>query len=474
MGNLKFYNSLTKSLEDFESVNEGKVQIYNCGPTVYKRQHIGNMRRFLFSDFLRRSLEFFGYEVRDVTNITDVGHLTEDDLDEGEDKLEVEARVQGKTPQEISEVQTKQFMADLKEINIEPAHMYPKATAHIKQMQNMIVKLLEKGHAYQTDTGIYYDVKSFSDYGKLSGNTLDAIEAGARVAVRGEKKHPADFALWIFDDGKQIQRWDSPWGEGYPGWHIECSAMSMEYLDLPIDIHTGGEDNKFPHHENEIAQSQGATGETFVNYWMHNGHLQMDGAKLAKREGEQITLDTLKEKGFSPLAFRLLVFGSHYRSKIDFSWEAMEAAEKNLETIRQLLRRLRELGVEATTVGEKTVDLFSKKLANDLNTSEALAVLLNFISASNSAPEKSFKDKAWVGEVLATLYRLDEVVGVIAVLEKELLSESVPKEVQKLADEREQARVDGDFEKADELRVKIEEQGYRVEDTDHGPRVVRI
>ncbi len=471
MESLQLYNSLTRQLEDFKPVSAGKVGIYNCGPTVYKRQHIGNMRRFLFSDFLRRTLEMYGYEVRDVTNITDVGHLTEDDLDTGEDKLEKEARALAKTPQEIAEAQTKQFLADLKTLNIEPAHVYPKATAHIDQMQRMIARLIEAKHAYITETGVYYDVQSFPEYGKLSGNTPEALEAGARVEVRGEKKHPADFALWIFDKGSQIQRWDSPWGEGYPGWHIECSAMSQEYLDMPIDIHTGGEDNKFPHHENEIAQSQGASDGLFVKYWMHNGHLQLDGEKLAKSGGTQITLDTVQEKGFSPLAFRLLVFGSHYRSKMDFSWEALEAAEKNLETIRQILRQLPLTA--SGSANEEVIDRFCAALADDLNTPEALAVLMQYITEANTLLAASPPADA-LEVVIATLREMDQVLGIIAPLEKELESESVPPEVQHLADQREQARADKNFEQADTLRVAIEKQGYRVEDTDHGPRVVKI
>ena len=240
----KFYNSLTRQVEPLNLKDPGKVRMYHCGPTVYKRQHIGNMRRYLFADFLRRALELLGYEVREITNITDVGHLTQDELDAGEDKLEVEAKRQKKTPKEIADAQIKLFEQDLQLLNIQPSHKYPRASEHIQQMQNIIGKLIEKGLAYETESGVYFDVTKFSNYGELSGNTLDKVEAGARVEVREEKRHPADFSLWKTDDPEHVQQWDSPWGRGYPGWHIECSAMSMEYLGTDIDIHKGGEDNK--------------------------------------------------------------------------------------------------------------------------------------------------------------------------------------------------------------------------------------
>ena len=292
---LRFYNSLTKKVETFTALPAGRqaasgtVQMYNCGPTVYRRQHIGNMRRFLFADFLRRALEFSGLAVREVTNITDVGHLTQDDIDAGEDKLEAAAREAKISPQDIARQQTKLFFDDLAALTIQQAWKYPRASEHITEMQQLISQLIERGHAYVTTTGVYFDVRSFPAYGALSGNTLDAIESGSRVAVREEKKHPADFALWKINDPEHLQQWDSPWGRGYPGWHIECSAMSLAYLTSPIDIHTGGQDNRFPHHENEIAQSEGATGQPFVRFWMHNAFLNLKGAKLAKRGGKQIT-----------------------------------------------------------------------------------------------------------------------------------------------------------------------------------------
>lgn len=468
MAEIQFYNSLTKQVEPFAPKDEGKVRIYNCGPTVYKRQHIGNMRRYLFADFLRRSLEFLGYEVRDITNITDVGHLTQDDIDAGEDKLERAARMEKISPQMIAEQQTKLFFEDLRALNIEPAHLYPRATAHIAEMIELIQVLLKKGHAYQTPSGIYFVVQSFPEYGRLSGNTLEKIEAGARVEIREDKKHPADFALWKLNDPVHLQQWDSPWGKGYPGWHIECSAMSLRYLDSEIDIHTGGEDNRFPHHENEIAQSEAATGKKFVRLWMHNRHLMLAGAKLSKREGEQITLDTIRDCGFSPLAFRLLVFGSHYRSPLEFSWESLASAQKNLETIKGLVRRIHPLlprsrqGELPLRKGEKSIiESFSTVLADDLNTPAALAVFMDYVHEVN----KNAADPA-------ALARFDRVLGIVGPLQLEIESEMIPDEIKQLAHWREEARKNKQFEEADRLRGEIEAKGYKLEDTNAGPRVI--
>lgn len=473
MADLTFYNSLSRQIEPFEPKHPGKVRMYNCGPTVYKRQHIGNMRRYLFSDFLRRTLELFGYEVRDITNITDVGHLTQDEIDAGEDKLEQEAKKQKKTPQDIANEQLAFFQKDLAALNIEPAHLYPRATQHIPHMQKMIEQLIKNGHAYVTPTGVYFDVQSFPEYGTLSGNTLENISPGRRIEVREEKKHPADFALWKLDSS-HLQKWDSPWGVGYPGWHIECSAMSLEYLDNEIDIHTGGEDNRFPHHENEIAQSEGATKiRPFVRTWMHNSHLRLAGAKLAKREGEQITLDTIREKGFSPLAFRLLVFGSHYRSKMDFSWEALQSAAEQLGSIKQLIRRLKEHQPSFSADADaETIESFKTALASDLNTPVALSVFSAYLTKANSTLDASPTSEV-TARLWTTLQTMDRVLGIIAPLEAEIAQETIPADIQQLAEAREEARRNKEFAKADELRVEIEAKGYAIEDTPSGPRVIK-
>ena len=475
---LHVYNSLTKQVEPFESLVKGKATVYHCGPTVYKRQHLGNMRRFLFADFLRRGLEFAGYEVREITNITDVGHLTQDELDAGEDKLAAEARKQKVTPQDIAKREIKQFQVDLQTLNIQPSHKYPRATHHIKEMQDLIAELIAKQQAYQTKTGIYFAVTSFPQYGKLSGNTLEDLQAGKRIAIRNDKKHPADFVLWVFDD-QALQKWDSPWGTGYPGWHIECSAMSMAYLPTPIDIHTGGVDNKFPHHENEIAQSEAATGRPFVRYWLHNELLKVAGQKLAKRAGEQLTLDTLSERGFSPLAFRLLVFGAHYRQRLDFSWEALAAAQENLNNLERLARRLGEIlpstdeAVVRADADSQAVDDFATALANDLNTPQALAVVNSYLSSINQKIESAEMSKSEAAVTWATLLTFDRVLGLFGPLLTKIGADRIPPEIKQLAEQREQARSENNFAEADRLRVEIEQAGFTVEDTNTGPRLIK-
>ncbi len=466
-----FYNSLTRRVERLATIQPGSVKIYHCGPTVYKRPHLGNMRRFLFADFLGRTLKYLGYSVFQVINITDVGHLTQDDIDEGQDKLELEAGRQKKTPQEIAQVVTAQYMVDREALNIEPADVNPRATDHIKEMQAIISKLLASGKAYQTTSGVYFDVQAFPKYGVLSGNTLVNMAAGKRVKVRAEKKHPADFALWKTDDKSHLQQWDSPWGRGYPGWHIECSAMSMKYLGETLDIHTGGEDNRFPHHENEIAQSEATTGKPLANLWLHNGFLKMGENKLAKREGEQLTVDSIVKHNFSPLAFRLLVFGSHYRQPLNFTWEGMAAAQENLNSFTQLMRQLDEHGATLNAKpDEKIIKGFTEALADDLNTPAALAILYEYRHKVNE--QLLALDKNAASEVLATLLMMDRVLGILGLLHKSAVSASVPASIQDLVNQREVARSREDFAEADRLRVLIESHNYIVEDTPSGPRVI--
>ncbi len=488
MSPLSFYNSLSKKIENFNPIEPGQASIYHCGPTVYKRPHLGNMRRFLFADFLSRSLALAGFAVKEIMNLTDVGHLTQDELDAGEDKLEKEARENKRTPLQVADQVTKEFFADLAALNIHPADQYPRATTHIAAMQTLIARLLDRGHAYQTKSGVYFDIATFPHYGQLSGNTLAALTAGARVDVRTEKRHPADFALWKTGDSTHLQQWDSPWGQGYPGWHIECSAMSMAYLGQQIDIHTGGEDNKFPHHENEIAQSEGATGETFVRLWLHNAHLKMSGQKLAKREGEQLTIDTLIEHGYSPLAFRLFAFGAHYRTPLDFSWPAMDAAQKQLDTLKQFLRRLANVNPPdkgdkglpaialATTAGgfaQDYIDSFQSALSDDLNTPAALATFWNYVRAINQQIDTNKLTKKDALTIWETLLKMDQVIGLIEPLLKEIATETIPEEITELAQKREKARTNNDFKLADSLRQQIQEKGYLIEDTPQGPRIIK-
>lgn len=468
---LRLYNSFSKHVENFTSLEPGKVRLYNCGPTVYKRQHLGNMRRFLFADVLRRSLEFFGYEVQEVTNITDVGHLTMDDINAGEDKMEVEALRRKKTPQDVAVEQTALFFEDIASLNIQPSHQYPKASDHIIQMHEMIQKLIKNEHAYETGSGVYYDVKSFPLYGALSGNTLDNISTGHRVALREEKRHPADFALWI-KDKKHMQKWDSPWGVGYPGWHIECSAMSTYYLGSPIDVHTGGEDNRFPHHENEIAQSEGALHQPFVRFWMHNRHLMFGGTKLAKRGGQQLTLDTLREKGFHPLSFRLFVLASHYRQPLDFRWELLNQFEQHISGIKNFLRRTH--GIPASdSLDQRIIKEFSIPLESDLNTPGALSVFFKYLKHANAELASSPQSQA-ISVIRSTLMNLDKVIGVLNPLEQETNAEQVPEIVIQLVKQRERARQEKDYEGADAMRRSIRSYGFAVEDTSEGARVVPL
>jgi cysteinyl-tRNA synthetase len=473
---IRFYDSLTKKTQEIKLLHDGVVNIYNCGPTVYKRPHLGNMRRFLFADFLRRSLEFMGLKVIDVTNLTDVGHLTQDDIDAGEDKLELEARQRKLKPQDIASEVTKLYFQDLDALNIKrPAHS-PRATDHIKEMQMIIQMLLERGHAYKTKIGVFFDVTTFPRYGELSGNSLEKLALGKRLNIRQEKRHPADFALWQTHDPSHLQMWDSPWGRGYPGWHIECSAMSWKFLGERLDIHTGGIDNKFPHHENEIAQSEGAWQQKYANLWLHNAHLNMGGQKIAKREGEQLTVSTLQEQGISPLAFRLLVFGAHYRTPLDFSWEAAAQAQETLETCRQFLRRGRErAGVknwlkEDGQPDEETIGQFRQALVDDLNTPRALAVLMDYMRTLNKIMAEGRKAPG----AGATLKEFDRVLGLLDCLEAESEIDIIPAKIQRIAARREQARREHNFARADELRDKLSELGYAVEDTPAGPRVKKM
>lgn len=469
------YNSWSKKKEVFKPNTPGLVRIYNCGPTVYKRPHLGNLRRFLFADILRRTLEIYGFKVKEITNITDVGHLTQDELEAGEDKLEKEARAQNVTVQAIADRETKNFMDDLRALNIQKADNYPRASEHIREMIDLIQILIDKGFAYKTKVGVFFAVNKFKTYGQLSGNTVDQLADGARLAVRKEKKQAADFALWLTDDPDHLQQWDAPWGRGYPGWHIECSAMSMKYLGNNIDIHTGGEDNKFPHHENEIAQSEAATGKRFVNYWMHNAHLQIDGAKLAKSGGQQITLDTVREKGFSPLVFRWLVLSSHYRSRIDFSWDKMNELQVSLEKVKNLLRRLMEKGAVDTDKQIDTAVLgqFVTALGDDLNTPSCLAVLNKYIGDANRKLTGQTEPGEGIDGVYVTLMAMDRLLGVMAALGDEIGQEAIPADITKLGKARQQARQQEDWTSADRLKQQIVAAGFSIEDTKDGYRLLR-
>lgn len=453
---IRLYNTLTRQKEEFKPIHEGKVGMYSCGPTVYWFAHIGNMRSFLFADVLRRTLELGGYEVRQIMNITDVGHLT-GDTDDGEDKMIVAMKREGKTSYEIAEFYTAAFKKDLGSLNIKPATLYPKATDHIAEQIEMVEALEKNGFTYKTSDGIYFDTSKLADYGRLSGQKADEKRAGARVEM-GEKRNATDFALWKFSpaDSDRDMEWVSPWGKGFPGWHIECSAMSLKYLDVPFDIHTGGVDHIAVHHENEIAQTMGAENVLEANVWMHNEFLTVEGGKMSKSLGNLYTIDELAAKGYDPLAFRYFVLGAHYRSKLNFSFEALDAAHNALNKLRETIRTWDE----PTTIGCADLENeFLGALDDDLNTAQGLAVMWKLVDADLPTDHKA-KTLLLMDRVLGL--RLEEVLGKPIDVSAEVLT---------LVQEREEARKQKDWPLSDELRSRIAEFGYTVEDTDTGPVV---
>ena len=475
---MKIYNTLTKQKEIFEPTNPGKASMYTCGPTVYGFVHVGNIRSYLFADTLRRYLSYQGYEVKMIKNITDVGHLTEDDLaqgDSGEDKIAKAAKKEKKTPEEIARFYEADFKEVEKEMNILPAHYFPRATAHVGQMIKIIEKLLEKGHAYEVNGNVFFDVTSFADYGKLSGNTLENLKVGARVEEHPDKRNPWDFALWINAPKEHVLKWESPWSLGYPGWHIECSAMSTEYLGNTIDFHTGGEDNIFPHHEAEIAQTECYTGQKFVKYWFHARHLLMGGEKMSKSKGNLFTLPDIKEKGFSPMDLRMLFLSSHYRSQLDFSWEALEQAHKNLQKINDFVLELelngkkfeQALGSLAASMDISGYEKrFDEAMDDDLNTPLALSVVYEMISEYNRLHVDGNFSPEDYGKLLSLWKKMNSVFGLVLSGQAE-----IPDEIKKLIADREQARKEKNFAKSDDLRSLIEKKGYLVEDTKEGYKI---
>lgn len=448
---LSLYNTLTRKKEIFKPITKKTAGLYSCGPTVYWYQHIGNLRAYIFSDVLKRVLSYNGYAVQHVINITDVGHLTSD-ADEGEDKMEKAAKKEGRSAQEIANRYFSVFQEDLHKLNITDPDIWCKATEHINEQLELIKKLEEKGFTYVIKDGVYFDTSKLKNYGELARLKKEGLKAGARVEM-GEKKSPTDFALWKFSEkpGVRQQEWPSPWGVGFPGWHIECSAMSIKYLGEHFDIHTGGEDHVSIHHTNEIAQSEAATGKKFVNYWLHGAFLTFKGDKVSKSKGGLFTLSELEEKGFHPLAYRYLCLGAHYRKPLDFSLEALKGAENSLERLKNICDKLPRNETAATT--KKYLNKFYKAINDDLNMPEALAALWEMLR-----DEKSENKYTAVAE-------MDKVFG-LDLLKSE--KTKIPGEIQKLADERETARAAKDFKKSDELRKKIESLGWTIKDTPNG------
>lgn len=463
---LVFYNTLTKSKVPFEPLYPGKVSLYTCGPTVYDVIHIGNIRAYIFADILRRVLEYAGYEVRHIKNITDVGHLTADDIaqgDSGEDKIAKKALTEQKSPEEISAFYTEYFMNTESALNILPAHFFPRATAHIPQMIKMIEELIRKGHAYEVNGNVFYDVTSFPEYGKLSGNTLENLKVGARLEEHPDKKNPWDFALWLKAPEGHLMRWPSPWSEGYPGWHIECSAMSQEYLGDTFDIHTGGEDNIFPHHEAEIAQSEGVTDKPFVRYWLHTRHLLVNGEKMSKSKGNFLTIEDIYEKGYDATDMRLVCLSAHYRSQMNFTDAGLNQARKNKDKLFGTYARLLNGSEEAARpVANNELSSFIDAMNDDLNTPLALAKALELASKYNKALDE--KAVFTTSEALQNMQVVFRIFGLIYTKAED----SIPEEVQNLAALRQEARVQKDFAKSDEYRDQIEALGYSVKDAENG------
>lgn len=456
---LELYNTFTRKKEIFKPLKKDAVRLYSCGPTVYDYDHLGHAWNYMMVDILKRVLEYNGYKVRHVMNITDVGHLTQD-RDDGEDKMEKTAREQNKNAREIADYYTKIFFAHRERLNMIYPEVVCKATDHIAEMIALIKILEKKGYTYQTSDGIYYDVKKFPKYGKLSGNTLDKLKAGARVEVNPEKKHPADFALWKFSpkNEKRQMEWDSPWGIGFPGWHLECSAMSMKYLGPTFDLHTGGEDNIFPHHECEIAQSEAATGKKFVNYWLHDRFLIVEGQKMSKSLKNYYRLEDIEQKGFNPLALRYLFLTSHYLSNMNFTWSGLEGAQNALNKLYKIIA---EYGKPSGSCPEFE-DKFLEAINNNLNMPLALGCVWELIKSNCPNPAKK-----------ASLLKFDKVLGLkLAEIKKEEVK--VPEEIKKLAQDREKARQEKNWAEADKLRKKIEKNGYSIEDTPRGPKIKNL
>ena len=470
---MKFYNTLTKSKEEFQPLEPGKVGMYVCGPTVYGYIHIGNIRAHIFSDTLRRVLEDAGYEVRMIKNITDVGHLTDDDIaqgDSGEDKIEKKARAEKKTPAEIALFYEEYFHQTENLMNILPAHYFPRATAHVKQMIHLIEELIKKGHAYEKNGNVFLDVTTFPDYGKLSGNTLANLKVGARLEEHPDKKNPWDFALWLKAPEGHLMHWTSPWSEGYPGWHIECSAMSMEYLGDTFDIHTGGEDNIFPHHEAEIVQSEGVTEKPFVHYWLHNRHLLVDGEKMSKSKGNFYTLEDIINKGFSPVDFRMLLLSAHYRSQMNFTWESLEQAKKNKETLFTVVEKLSAISDEQNNAtafdGADFLTRVREAMQDDLNSPEALAGALELSKKINTLLDKNEPMNR-----VALLVVFEKIFFLFGLRQEKNV---IPEEINAFAKAREKARTEKDFAESDRLRDLILTRGYKIEDIPDGYQVKKI
>ncbi len=449
-----FYNTLTRKKEKFKPIDTKEIKIYSCGPTVYKDATIGNMRTNIFQDVLRRVLKYNGYKIKHVMNITDVGHLVSDG-DEGEDKMIKSAREEHKTPLEIANYYTDLFFKDLEELNIETPEVVCRATEHIQEMIEYVQKLVDNGYAYETSTAIYFDISKLDKYPILSNLNLEEQKAGARVEVDVEKKNPYDFALWIKAPENHLMKWDSPWGKCYPGWHIECSAMGKKYLGEQFDIHTGGIDLIPTHHENEIAQSKGACGKVPANYWLHGEYLLIDGGKMSKSLGNVYLLKDIINKGYDPLVYKLFTYSGHYRNKLNFTWDGIEATSKSLERLKQGYQNHKN---GKDDISEEKIQEFENKfheaINDDLNMPLAMGIVWEVVRYEKKSPK-----------LAQLLLKFDTVLGLKIDEQIQKEEQEIPQEVLDLMEERKIARQNKDWEKADAIREKIRNMGYEVRDT---------
>ena len=449
---IRLYNTLGRSKQDFRPLQQGQVSIYTCGPTVYRYAHIGNLRTYLFSDLLVRTLEYNGLRVRQVKNITDVGHLTDDTVDQGEDKMLLAARLEGRSAAEIADHYTTAFLSDERLLGIRPADEFPRATEYVPAMVELIARLIERGHAYPSGGNVYYDISSFPAYGQLSGNTTENLYEGTRGEPDPRKRNPLDFSLWKQGENR-VQVWDSPWGPGFPGWHIECSAMSLGLLGDRFDIHTGGSDNVFPHHESEIAQSEGVTGHRVVNFWIHAQHLFLSGTRMAKSAGNFLRITELVEQGHDPLAFRWLALQAKYRAPLNFSPDAMGGSGRALRQLRE-----RIAGWSGGSDGPRGdyPERFLAAINDDLDLPAAMA-LVSEVSRSDLAP----------GAKASLLLDWDRVLGLD--LGRAAPAEgSLPEGAAELLDRRRRAREAKDFASSDLLRAELAKLGVQVTDGQDG------
>lgn len=467
-------NTLSKEKEEFTPLREGEVKMYNCGPTVYDHQHIGNLSAAVFADILRRTLEYNGYSVKQVMNFTDFGHLTSD-ADEGEDKMAVGLKREGLEPtlenmRSLADTYISSFLEDIKELNVNSTDtQFPRASDYIEPQIVLIQTLVEKDYAYELDDGVYFDTQQFPTYGELGGQSESEQEAGARVEANQDKRDPRDFVLWKKNPDLG---WDSPWGKGFPGWHIECSGMIFALLGRQIDIHTGGIEHIGVHHNNEIAQSEAATGKKpFSRFWLHRAHIQVEGRKISKSLGNTVYLRQINDRGFSPLSYRYWLLTSHYSTPANFTWDALEGAHAALKKLHRYF--VDELNVDDGSVDSEYQEKFTALINDDLNTPKAVALMWELVKDEDVTPE----DKR------ATLLLFDSVLGLGLNESKDRLAEllkgggqklsisDAPENIQELVEERERAREQKDFERSDELRQKIKKEGYTIEDTDKGPQL---